>query len=96
MNAELLRKRQPAFSIAHPVAQCGSSSVSDMPNDIKDECMTAHMAALKQPSSKDKHSLPTIKEGFGYALLSSMGITEEKPLIPYEGQGVDLASATDN
>lgn len=86
MNIELLRRRQPAFSAAHEVVQIDVNSAPSPATDIKSKQTAEQGGVSKQSQPDGKCDLPVIKEGFGYALLSSMGITEETPLIPYEGQ----------
>ncbi|EFO62104.1 Hypothetical protein GLP15_1940 [Giardia lamblia P15] len=95
MNVELLRKRQPALSIAQKISQHDLQDLdntSGLAGNSDSECMNNQRAEPVQSYSKDRNDLPVIKEGFGYTLLSSMGITEETPLVAYEGK----ASNTDS
>ncbi|ESU35790.1 Hypothetical protein DHA2_152721 [Giardia duodenalis] len=86
MNIELLRKRHPALSVAQKTSRQDLDGVNGLAGTPDSECISKQSDEPVQPCPKDRHDLPVMREGFGYALLSSMGITEETPLIAYEGK----------
>lgn len=85
MNIELLRRRQPALSVAQESLQNNFHHTTDIATDTKSETTIDLDVISKLSQPKEQSNLPILEKGFGYALLSSMGITEETPLIPYEG-----------